>query len=70
MRVATRRWGEICIKRQREGKNNFDKSKSFSVEQTSTNYTLEEYLEILKLATELTAKIPFKVLKNKLNLEK
>ena len=63
MRVQKKRWGEITLKKQGEGKNNFDKTKSFSVEQTETNYSLEEYLEILKTATNLTNKIPFKELK-------
>ncbi len=66
MKVQERRWGEVTIKKQGEGKNIFDKTKSFSIEQTSTNYTLEEYLEILKVATELTNKINFKELKDKL----
>ncbi len=39
MKVQKRRWGEVTIKKQGEGKNNFDKTKSFSIEQTETNYT-------------------------------
>ena len=60
MKVQEKRWGEVTIKKQGEGKNIFDKTKSFSIEQTSTNYNIEEYLEILKIATELTNKIKFR----------
>ncbi|PIN90996.1 hypothetical protein COU57_02450 [Candidatus Pacearchaeota archaeon CG10_big_fil_rev_8_21_14_0_10_32_14] len=67
MKVQKRRWGEITLKKQGEGKNIFDKTKSFSIEQTETNYTMEEYLEILKIATDLTNKISFKELKEILN---
>lgn len=67
MKVQEKRWGEITIKKQGEGKNNFDKTKSFSIEQTETNYTLEEYREILKLITNLTNKIPFSKLKSLFN---
>ncbi len=67
MKVQKRRWGEITLKKQGEGKNIFDKTKSFSIEQTETNYTMEEYLEVLKIATDLTNKISFKELKEILN---
>jgi len=66
MKVQKRRWGEVTIKKQGEGKNNFDKTKSFSIEQTQTNYTMEEYLEILQTATDLTNNISFKELKERL----
>lgn len=67
MKVQKRRWGEVTIKKQGEGKNNFDKTKSFSIEQTETNYTMEEYLEILQTATDLTNNISFKELKERLS---
>jgi hypothetical protein len=66
MRVAQPRWGEVTVKKQGEKKNSFDKTKSFSIEQTNTNYSVEEYSEILKIATDLTEKISFLELKNKL----
>ena len=66
MKVQKRRWGEVTIKKQGEGKNNFDKTKSFSIEQTKTNYTMEEYLEILQTATDLTNGISFKELMERL----
>ena len=69
MRVQEKRWGEVTIKKQGEGKNNFDKTKSFSIEQTDTNYTAEQYWEILKVITNLTNKIPFSKLKNLLEKE-
>ena len=65
MRVQEKRWGEVTIKKQGEGKNIFDKTKSFSIEQTPTNYTLEEYVEILKITTELTNNTPYKELKDR-----
>lgn len=67
MKVQKKRWGEVTIKKQGEGKNNFDKTKSFSIEQSETNYTMEEYLDILQTATDLTNNIPFKELKERLN---
>lgn len=66
MKVLERRWGEVTIKRQGEGKNKFDATKSFSISQTSTDYDLEEYLSILKIATSLTEKTKFDELKSKL----
>jgi len=66
MRVAKPRWGEVTIKKQGESKNKFDKTRSFSVEQTETNYSVEEYYEILKIATGLTSKTKFEELKRRL----
>jgi len=63
MKVQEKRWGEITIKKQGESKNKFDVTKSFSIEQTNTNYTMEEYLNILKISTDLTNKINFNKLK-------
>jgi len=59
MRVSGKRWGEITIKKQGERKNRFDQTKSFSIEQTDTNYTIEEYFTILQMATNLTEKMRF-----------
>lgn len=66
MKVQERRRGEVTVKKQGESKNIFDKTKSFSIEQTQVNYSLEEYIEILKIATDLTSKVEFKKLKDKL----
>jgi hypothetical protein len=63
MKIPQKRWGEVTIKKQGDKKNKFDKTLSFSVEQTETNYTLEEYKEILEISTNLTQKIQFKKLK-------
>jgi hypothetical protein len=63
MRISKPRWGEVTIKKQGAGKNKFDKTKSFSIEQTATSYSLEEYLAILKIATNLTEKMRFAELK-------
>jgi len=62
MRVIKKRWGEVTIKKAGERKNDFDETKSFSIEQTSTNYSIQEYQEILKAATELTSRINFREL--------
>jgi len=63
MKVQEKRWGEITVKKQGESKNKFDVTKSFSIGQTNTNYTIEEYLNILKISTDLTNKINFNKLK-------
>ncbi|MCL5009872.1 MAG: hypothetical protein M1433_02765 [Candidatus Parvarchaeota archaeon] len=63
MKVAEKRWGEVTIKKQGNKKNKFDKTLSFSVNQTETNYSIEEYFEILKIVTDLTSAIKFNELK-------
>jgi len=68
MRVVQKRWGEVTIKEQGEGKNIFDATKSFSVEQTDTDYNIEQYKEILEMATHLTETIRFNDLKRKLGV--
>lgn len=67
MKVSEKRWGEVTIKKQGKKKNDFDKTLSFSVEQTDTNYTVEEYREILKKATNLTRYYNFRELLHKLD---
>jgi len=66
MKVMEPRWGEITVKKQGKGKNQFDKTKSFSARQTPTNYTINQFIEILQLATNLTEKIKFEDLKARL----
>jgi len=66
MRVAGTRWGEVTIKKQGEGKNVFDKTKPFSIVNTSKNYSLEEYFELLRIITNETENISFQELKNKI----
>lgn len=61
-----KRWGEVTIKKQGKEKNQFDKTKSFSVQQTLTNYKIDQYHEILLIATNLTEKIKFEELKARL----
>lgn len=70
MKVQKKRWGEVTIKKQGEGKNKFDMTKSFSVEQTTTAYTIEQYQEILQLVTDLTERISFNSLKKTLQEQK
>jgi hypothetical protein len=67
MKIAQKRWGEVTIKKQGDKKNKFDKTLSFSVEQTETNYTLDEYTQILKMVTNLTRNVSFDELYKKLN---
>jgi len=69
MKVQKKRWGEVTIKKQGEGKNQFDTSKSFSIEQSQTSYNIDEYKEILEIVTDLTEKLSFKYLKDKLGQE-
>jgi len=69
MKVQRKRWGEVTIKQQGEGKNIFDSTKSFSIEQTTTNYSIEQYKEILELITDLTEKTMFDDLKKMLTQE-
>jgi len=66
MRVSTGRWGEITIKKQSKGKNNFDATKSFSITNTKYVYSIEELREILNISVNLTEKYNFKELKKKL----
>ncbi|GAI83448.1 unnamed protein product [marine sediment metagenome] len=66
MRVSKKRYGEVQIKKQGQGKNVFDKTRSFSIEQTSTNYSIEQYKEILEFVTDLTEKHSFQSLKKTL----
>ena len=66
MRVIGKRWGEVTVKRQGNGKNKFDASKSFSVHSSSGSYNIEQYIEVLKLASDLTDKLSFEDLKKKL----
>lgn len=67
MKVSEKRWGEVTVKKQGKEKNDFDKTLSFSVEQTDTNYTIEEYREILKKVTNLTKDYHFEELLHKLD---
>ena len=54
MRVAEKRWGEITIKKQGSKKNQFDKTKSFSIIDSKFNYDIKEIESIVKMAINLT----------------
>jgi len=55
MRVAQKRWGEVTVKKQGlDGKNSFDKTKSFSIQSFGKEYTLEEYVNLIKELTDLS----------------
>jgi hypothetical protein len=64
MLVSTGRWGEVTIKKQGESKNIFDKTKSFSIMNTTNEYTLEQLHEIYTIVTNLSEKYKFNALKN------
>ena len=68
MRVAKSRWGEVTIKKQGSKKNKFDATKSFSVTFAKNEYSIEEYLEILKMITDLTDKFTSTELIKKLEI--
>lgn len=63
MRVLQKRWGEVTIKKQGKKKNDFDKTKSFSIENVGYEYSIYEYWEILKLVTDLSQKMKYKKLR-------
>jgi len=67
MRVATKRWGEVTIKKQGERKNKFDKTKSFSIDNSEYMYTIEELTEIFNIVTDLSEKHTFKELEGLLS---
>jgi hypothetical protein len=64
MRVVNRRWGEITIKQQGKGKNKFDKTKSFSIENSQYEYKIDELKDIFSIVTDLTEKFKYLELKN------
>ncbi len=67
MRVSKKRWGEVTVKRQGErGKNHFDKTRSFSIEEAGKNYSLDNYLDILKVVTDMTQEMSYKELSKRL----
>ena len=67
MKVIDKRWGEVTIKQQGEKKNNFDKTKSFSIAKTNNEYSIEELKDIFEITVNLTEKYNYIELKNILN---
>ena len=61
------RWGEVTIKKQGAKKNDFERTKSFSVENQGNIYTIEEYKEVLEKVTNLTHNLKYKELLKKLS---
>ncbi len=59
MRVATKRWGEVTIKKQGSQKNQFDKTKSFSIQESKHEYTVEQLHELFTLIVNLSEKHSF-----------
>ena len=63
MRVADKRWGEVTIKKQGEEKNKFDKTKSFSINKSENEYSIEQLKELFEIVTNLTDKYKFEEMK-------
>ena len=63
MRVDGKRWGEITIKKQGNGKNVFDCTRSFSILSSRNHYDISQLKEIYMIATNLTEKYSFEDLK-------
>lgn len=63
MRVATKRWGEVSIKKQGSKKNKFDQTKSFSIQKSKHEYTIEQLHELFSMVVDLSEKYTFEDLK-------
>ncbi|MCK4732320.1 MAG: hypothetical protein KAT65_07670 [Methanophagales archaeon] len=63
MRVADKRWGEVTIKKQGGEKNKFDKTKSFSINKSKNEYSIEQLKELFEIVTNLTDKYKFEEMK-------
>lgn len=48
------RWGEVTIKKQGKQKNDFEKTKSFSITNEGKLYSIDEYKNILEIVTNLS----------------
>ena len=59
MRTLTKRWGEVSIKKQGSAKNKFDATRSFSIQKTEHEYTIEEILELVTLVINRSEKYTF-----------
>lgn len=80
MRVATKRWGEVLIRRQgikddktkkkdKEDdklKNKFDKTRSFSIQNTKHEYTIHQLHDLLALVVNLSETYTFDELLKKI----
>jgi len=66
MKVMAKRWGEVTIKEQGRQKNQFDKTKSFSIQRTKHEYTIEQLKELFTLVVDLSERYAFDDLKKKL----
>lgn len=54
MRVAEKRWGEVSIKKQGDGKNQFDGSRSFSIAKADHEYSIDQLETTLERIVNLT----------------
>lgn len=66
MKVAIKRWGEVTIKKQGNHKNQFDNTKSFSIQRTKHEYTTEQLKELFTLVVNLSERYTFDNLRKKL----
>ena len=63
MKTAPKRWGEVTIKKLGIEKNKFDKTKSFSIDKTEYEYTVEQLRNLFSIVVDLSEKYPFDELK-------
>jgi len=68
MRVDSKRWGEVQIKKQdtERGKNHFDSTRSFSIVSSPNLYDINQLKEIYEIVTNLSEKYSFVELKKML----
>ena len=56
----------MTVKMQGQGKNKFDQTKSFSVEQSPFECDIDQLKELLKIVVNLTQKYKFETLRAKI----
>lgn len=66
MKVINQRWGEVTIKKQGIRKNQFDTTKSFSIQKTKNEYNIEQLKTLFERVVNLSEKYTFEELKQKL----
>jgi hypothetical protein len=67
MRVMSKRWGEVTVKKQGQRKNQFDHTKSFSIESTPYEYDASQLKEVLEAVVNLTQRYDFDTLRSKIS---
>ena len=67
MRVINQRWGEVTIKKQGKHKNQFDSTKSFSIQKTQYEYDINQLKTLFTMVVDLSEKYTFEEFKKKLS---